>query len=87
MRVPSVTKEWVLLCLVGASVILTVISITAFEVLMGLTLLGLVVSRMRLRVPPFWIPLALFIMGTLVSLAASGQFRQGIPQLRKVTSI
>jgi hypothetical protein len=65
MRVP--TRESVLLYLVGAAVVLTVISITAFEILMGLALLGLLGARARLRLPSFSVPLALFIMGTLGS--------------------
>ncbi len=83
MRIPALKKERTLLSLIAVAVILTVISITAFEALMGLTLLWLLVSRTRFRVPPVWIPLALFIVGTIVSLAASGHFSQGIPQLRK----
>jgi O-antigen ligase len=34
-------------------------------------------------VPPVWLPLSLFLLGTLVSLFASGHIREGLPQVRK----
>jgi putative inorganic carbon (hco3(-)) transporter len=67
----------------GAAVISTVISITALEVLMALSLVAFVAMRRRWRVPPIWLPLALFLVGTLVSLAASGHVEQGWPQVKK----
>jgi len=69
--------------MVSASVIATAVSITAFEILMGLALIQLLLNPKLWRVPPFWPPLALFILGTLISLAASGQIRDGLPQVRK----
>ena len=69
--------------LTAAAAITTVVSIRAFEILMALALLALIVTRRRWRVPPVWIPLALFLLGTLVSLAASGHVREGLPQVRK----
>jgi O-antigen ligase len=71
------------LYLAGAAAITTVVSIRAFEILMALALLALIVTRRRWRVPPVWLPLALFLLGTLVSLAASGHVREGLPQIRK----
>jgi len=71
------------LYLAGAAVMATAISITAFEVLMALALVTLVVSRKSWRLPPIWIPLAVFLIGTMVSLAASGHIREGLPQIRK----
>jgi hypothetical protein len=71
------------LYLAGAAAITTVVSIRAFEILMVLALLALIVTRRRWRLPPVWIPLALFLLGTLVSLAASGHVRDGLPQVRK----
>ena len=76
-------REETLLYLAGAAVIATVISITAFEVLMGLAVAGLIVTRQPWRLPPIWIPLAVFMLGTMVSLAASGHIREGLPQVRK----
>jgi len=72
-----------LLYLAGAAVIATSLSIAAFEILMGAALVALIVDRARLRVPPVWIPLALFMFGTIVSLAASGHAREGLPQVKK----
>ncbi len=71
------------LYLAGAAAITTVVSIRAFEILMALALLALIVARRRWRVPPVWIPLVLFLLGTLASLAASGHVREGLPQVRK----
>src|ERR1700691_5642901 len=71
------------LYLAGAAAITTVVSIRAFEILMALALLALIVMRRRWRVPPIWFPLALFLLGTLASLAASGHVREGLPQVRK----
>jgi putative inorganic carbon (hco3(-)) transporter len=76
-------REDALRYIVGAAVIATAVSITAFEFLMALAFVGLVVTRTRLRIPPFWAPLALFLLGTLVSLAASGHIRDGLPQVWK----
>jgi putative inorganic carbon (hco3(-)) transporter len=71
------------LYLAAAAAITTVVSIRAFEILMALALLALIVTRRRWRVPPVWLPLVLFLLGTLVSLAASGHVREGLPQVRK----
>jgi putative inorganic carbon (HCO3(-)) transporter len=71
------------LYLAGAAAITTIVSIRAFEILMALALLALIVTRRRWRIPPLWLPLVLFLLGTLVSLAASGHMREGLPQVRK----
>lgn len=69
--------------LAGAAAIATAVSITAFEILMALALLAMIVERKPWRVPPIWLPLALFLLGTVLSLAASGHVREGLPQIRK----
>src|SRR4029077_12552358 len=61
-----------------------VLSITAFEVLIALALIVFVVTRQRWQLPRIWLPLAIFICGTVVSLAASGHAREGLPQIRKL---
>jgi putative inorganic carbon (hco3(-)) transporter len=71
------------LYLVGAAAVTTVVSIRAFEILMALALLAHIVTRRQWRFPPVWIPLSLFLLGTLVSLAVSGHMREGLPQVRK----
>lgn len=69
--------------LAGAAAITPLISIRLFEVLMAAALIALVATRSRWRVPPIWLPLSLFVLGTLVSLVASGHIREGLPQVRK----
>jgi O-antigen ligase len=76
-------RKDLLLYLVGAAAVTTVVSVRVFEILMAVALLALIVSRRPWRLPPVWIPLALFLLGTLVSLAASGHAREGLPQVRK----
>jgi putative inorganic carbon (HCO3(-)) transporter len=72
-----------LLYLTGAAAVTTVVSIRAFEILMAVALITLIVTRRPWRLPPVWLPLSLFLLGTLVSLAASGHVREGLPQIRK----
>ena len=71
------------LYLAGAAAVTTLVSIRAFEILMALAFVALIMTRRQWRIPPVWIPLALFMLGTLVSLAASGHPREGLPQVRK----
>jgi O-antigen ligase len=73
----------VLFYLVAAAAVTTLISIRVFEILMAVALLAMVFTRSRWRVPPVWLPLALFVLGTVVSLLASGDVRDGLPQIRK----
>ncbi|MBV9769481.1 MAG: O-antigen ligase family protein [Bryobacterales bacterium] len=72
-----------LLCSVIGAAITTLVSIRVFETLMALTLVLLLATRHRWRLPPVWLPLLLFVLGTLVSLVASGHIREGLPQVRK----
>ncbi len=58
-------------------------SIAVSQILLGLALAALLASGAPLRLPRIRWLLALFILGTLVSLAASGHVAQGLPQLRK----
>ncbi len=76
-------REAAPLYLTGAAVICSVISIAAFEILIGMAVLALILTRQRWRIPPVWLPFSLFVIATLVSLAASGQIREGWPQVRK----
>ena len=71
------------LYLAGAAAVCSVVSIAASQILMGLALVALIVTRQRLRWPPVTAPFAVFAAGTLVSLAASGDIRAGLPQLKK----
>jgi putative inorganic carbon (hco3(-)) transporter len=71
------------LYLVGASAVTTLVSIRVFEILMAAAFVALVVTRRRWRLPPVWLPLSLFLLGTLISLFVSGHVREGLPQVRK----
>src|SRR6202050_4408098 len=71
------------LYLVGTAAVTTLISIRVFEILMAVALVALIITRRRWRFPPVWLPLSLFLLGTLLSLFASGHVREGLPQVRK----
>src|ERR1700689_2153430 len=71
------------LYLAGAAAVLSVVSIAASQILMGLAFLALILTRQTWRLPPVWLPLLLFVSGTLVSLGASGHIREGLPQVKK----
>jgi len=58
-------------------------SIAVCQSLMALALAALLLSRDRLHFPPVKLPLALFFLGTLVSLAFSIDPAAGLPQIRK----
>ncbi len=51
---------------------------------MGMSLAALLASRAHLRLPPVWRPLALFCLGTFISLAFSPEPLHGLPQIRKM---
>src|SRR5580700_3669700 len=76
-------RELAPMVLAGAAAVCTVVSIAAFEILMGAALVALIATRTPLRVPRIWIPFAVFAAGTIVSMTASGHFRQGLPQVKK----
>lgn len=58
-------------------------SIAASQSLLALAFALLLMSGARLRLPPVWLPLALFMGWTVVSLLASGDAAAGRPQIRK----
>lgn len=58
-------------------------SIAVCQSLMTLALAALLVSGEKLRWPPVKLPLALFVVGTVISLALSDQPSAGRPQIRK----
>ena len=67
-----------------ASATAAVVSIAAAQTLLALALAALLISGTRLRLPPIWLPLALFILGTVVSLLLSENRAAGWPQIRKL---
>jgi len=66
-----------------ASAVAILVSIAASQILLGMALAALLLSRQRLRLPRIWLPLGLFLLGTLISLALSGNPVAGWPQVRK----
>jgi putative inorganic carbon (hco3(-)) transporter len=69
--------------LTGAAAVCALVSIAAMEIFMGAAIVALLITRTRPRIPRVWLPLAVFGLLTLVSLAASGQIREGLPQVKK----
>jgi putative inorganic carbon (HCO3(-)) transporter len=59
------------------------ISIAASQILLALAIVALLLSGEPLRLPRIRLPLALFLLGTLISLAFSGDIVAGLPQVRK----
>jgi putative inorganic carbon (HCO3(-)) transporter len=67
-----------------ASAVAILLSIAASQVLLGLSLASLLGSRAKLRMPPIWLPLALFCAGTFLALAFSPEPMHGLPQVKKM---
>jgi putative inorganic carbon (HCO3(-)) transporter len=73
--------------LAGAAAVTSMVSIAAFEILLGMALIAVLTSPREqggLRWPPVMLPLCLWIGLTLLSLAASGHLLAGWPQIRKM---
>ncbi|HEY2845332.1 MAG TPA: O-antigen ligase family protein, partial [Bryobacteraceae bacterium] len=70
--------------LAGAAAATTVVSIAASQILLGMAFLAILIfSRAAWRWPPVVWPVALWMGWTLLSLAASGHARGGLPQVKK----
>jgi len=65
------------------SAISILFSITVSQTLLALALAALLFSGAKLRVPRVWLPLALFMAGTLIALALADHPALGVPQVRK----
>ncbi len=79
-------KEQIPLWLAGAAAATTVVSIAAFEILLGAALLATLLtkeSRAAWRWPPILLPLSIWFALTLVSAAFSGDARAAFPQFKK----
>lgn len=66
-----------------ASALTILISIAASQILLALAVVALLLSGEKLRLPPIKLPLALFMIGTVLSLAFSGEAAAGLPGVRK----
>src|ERR1700733_6571319 len=69
--------------LAGAAAVMAVVSIAAFEILLGVAFLSLLLAG-RLRRPPLLWPVLAWMAWTLVALGASGHMLGGIPQVKKL---
>ena len=58
-------------------------SIAISQILLGLAIAALLLSGAKLRLPPVWIPLGLFLLGTVISLLLAHDPAAGLPQIRK----
>jgi putative inorganic carbon (HCO3(-)) transporter len=73
------TAQW----LTFGSAATVMLGIAPSQILLALSVAALLACGERLRLPRIWLPLALFMLGTLVSLAFSGNPQAGLPQVRK----
>ncbi len=81
-RNPSILERAALYCTL-ASAVSILLSIAVSQILLGLAFVLMLLSRQTRRLPAAWLPLALFLAGTLVSLAFSPDPTAGMPQVRK----
>jgi O-antigen ligase len=61
-----------------------ILGIAPSQILLGLSLAVLLASRAKLRLPPIKLPLGLFLLGTLIAVAVSGDPLAGFPQVKKI---
>ncbi|MFB3826039.1 MAG: O-antigen ligase family protein [Bryobacteraceae bacterium] len=73
------TARW----LAFGSAAASVFSIAACQILLALALAALLASGAKLRLPPVWLPIGLFMLLTVLSLAFSDNPGDGLSQLRK----
>ena len=66
-----------------ASMIAMLVSIAVANIFLAAAFVVLLLSKDRLRFPSFWIPLAVFFVGTLASLLLSVDPNGGRPAIRK----
>jgi len=59
-------------------------SIAVSQILLGLALAALLLSGEKIDLPPIKLPLALFVLGTVLALAFSAHPAEGLPQIRKL---
>jgi putative inorganic carbon (hco3(-)) transporter len=65
------------------SAVSILIGIAPSQILLGLAVVTLLLSGAKLRIPRIWLPLALFMAGTLIALALADHPAAGLPQVRK----
>lgn len=65
------------------SAVAILLSIAVSQILLALAVAAVLMSGEKLRLPPIKLPLALFMAGTVISLAFSAEPAAGLPQIRK----
>src|SRR5436305_10492817 len=65
------------------SAVAIMLGIAPAQILLALALAALLACGEKLRLPRIWLPLGLFLLGTLISLAFSDDPQAGLPQIRK----
>src|SRR5689334_7371576 len=66
-----------------ASATCALLGIAPSQILLAVAFAALLVSGARLRLPDMWLPMALFMLGTVISLLLSDNPADGVPQVRK----
>jgi putative inorganic carbon (hco3(-)) transporter len=69
--------------LAGSAAALCIVSIAAYQIVLGAAIVALLASPRRLRWPPVTAPLLMWMGWTLVSLFVNGHVQQGMPQVKK----
>jgi O-antigen ligase len=77
---PSRTATW----LTFGSAVAILFGIAPSQILLALAIVALLLSGERLSLPPIKLPLALFILGTLIAFALAPHPSEGLPQIRKL---
>jgi O-antigen ligase len=83
----NLSSQWssrAALILALASAAAVVVSIAVSHILLALAFAALLLSDEKLRLPPIKLPLALFLIGTIISVALSENPSAGRTQLRKL---
>jgi O-antigen ligase len=79
-RILARTARW----LAFGSAVTILVSIAASQLLLALAVAALMLSGEPLRLPHIRLPLALFLLGTILALLFSGEITAGLPQVRKM---
>ncbi len=69
--------------LAGAAAAATPVSIAISQILLGAAVLALLIERRQWRWPPVTAPILVFLGWTLLAVAASPDWRAGMPQVKK----
>jgi putative inorganic carbon (hco3(-)) transporter len=82
--VPATRMLQIARWLAFASSVAIVLGIAPSQILLGMALAALFLSGEKLRLPPIKLPLGLFLLGTLIAIAFSGNPAAGWPQIKKI---